>query len=635
MRGQQAIVVEEFKGLYNRGSDENCPPNYFIDCLNLEFTYRGFRSRNDFFLEDSFTGISGTFLDLYEFPRIDGTVRRMLLIKEAAGAFPVKLYDLDHLTSAPFLVSEFAIEVDAISAVSLFDRFYFASLIANNEHRIGALVRVYDGLVGAPNAGGLAPTGSSMVATEPGAGNVSAGIHLYAVAYETASGFITKPGPAVWTSKTSAGSKNINLASIPTGPSNITKRHLLATKLIPAYSPPQENFELFFLPTGTINDNTTTTLTFDFFDTELVDSADYLLDQMETIPAGPLFTIGNSLGVAGYRTDSSAVGDKRSIALISKAVEVESFSVDEGFIVVKPQQGGALRTGLDLNGTLYLFKQDLTLAIQPDPNLAPAEWGSPGVIDSSIGTTPFGIAIYLGAPFVIAGGAFIITKTGLQHFTGVYKNLAYVIDETWHLFPGAFNTSRAVVDPLHQKVYASLPINGATPDTLLVMNYKDGTESDLVKWSPWFSNYLTSYRGILVDAQGALKIVDSTNKLIYVYSVSAPIEESFISFIETPKFRFTNLGHISNFQMILLNALGDGNLTITAYSKDEIITDALPVIVLSLLPDRFFKRLLNFTSTMASFKLSVGVTTPALNPRWMEVKSLIIYGHVEAEEYPE
>jgi hypothetical protein len=633
MRGQSPIVINDFRGKFSRGPQENCPLNYFPDCQNLEFEYRRFQTRGEFLSSHTFTAFAGNIIGLYAFPRLDGTLRRLILHRQSAGPNTVRLIDLDH-SAPPFTVASYTSDIDAVSVVPMYDRLYIAALTTNNEHKLDAKVQVYDGTSVARNAAGLAPAGASMVATQPGAGNVSAGIHLYAVAFETPSGFITKAGPAAWTNFTSSGVNNINLAGIPTGPAGTTARHILATKTIPTYGPPQENFELFFVET--INDNVTVTLTFDFFDTELVNSADYLLDQYEEIPAGPLFSIGNSLGVAGFKESSGggigASTDKTSIALISKAVEIEAFSVDEGFVVVNPSRGGPLTNALDINGTLYFFKESLTAAIQPNLDVAPAEWGSPGVIDTVIGTTPFGIAQYMGAPFLINGGAFIATRFGLQHFNGSYNNLSLVIEGDWKDVVSfkLFKNTLAAVDPERKRVHVFLSKGVGYADTYLVMDYKDGFTPDTVKWCPWVASTL-NLRGFLTTHTGILQACGASN--LYTLQTRTPaVTEIIVSYAKTARLAFSEYGYIYMFEQFLIRGRGVGVIQADWFSMDDVKQDLLmPDITMALTTDRYMKRLANFSSQMASLKL----TTSGVASNYMDVSSIVVFGHQESEEFPE
>lgn len=637
MRDQQPINIENFMGLFDRGPNENCPYEYFTECRNIEFLYKGFRTRGEFTSQYTFTAVAADIIGLYIYPRVDGTSRRMVLVRETGGAQPVKLYDIDHPTLAPFLVATYTTDINALSTLVMFDRFYFAPLGALFAHIPGEIIAVYDGTNASRDAGGLAPNGATMTSTEPGAGDISAGTHLFAVAFETPSGYITKPGPAVWTKHVAAGSKNANLAGILTGPAGTVARHILATKLIPTYTDPQENFELFFVPGGKISDNVTTTLTVNFFDTELVNSADYLIDQIEEIPAGPLFSIGNSLAVAGYRASSAAEDDKRSVVLISKGGEVESFAEGTGFVIAKPGYGGNLNNGLDLNGTLYLFKDFMTLMVQPDPNLDPVDWAEPAVVDSINGTGPFGIGTFMGVPFIIDGGVPILTRAGLQFFNGSYVNLSDVIDDRWLASSTrGFNTSILIIDPIQGRKRAYILLasaSGTVPDIFLVADFKLGFSPDKIRWSEWVVPNMV-FKAAMNDRDGAIRLANTSDQIIIYNERAGATTEAIVSYIDTALFRFTELGYICQFGPILIGAEGVGPLEMTWKGKDDVLTEVLPNLTLSAAPGKYLKRLTSsFTSPMARLHLETDHANQAGS--YMSVNTIKIFGNIYAEEYPE
>jgi hypothetical protein len=100
----------------------------------------------------------------------------------------------------------------------------------------------------------------------------------------TRQGFWTEPSPPV--SWTAAGSHQVSVTNIPTGPSNVLQRLLTFTA--------SGGASFYHVPaTMVINDNTTTSLTVDFTDTILLSgqSMDYLFSQIE---------LPDQLGVAAY-----------------------------------------------------------------------------------------------------------------------------------------------------------------------------------------------------------------------------------------------------------------------------------------------------------------------------------------------
>src|SRR5207253_1098656 len=46
MRNHSPIIIEEFNGLYKRGSSDSTPQDHFTDCNNIQFTESGFKVRN-------------------------------------------------------------------------------------------------------------------------------------------------------------------------------------------------------------------------------------------------------------------------------------------------------------------------------------------------------------------------------------------------------------------------------------------------------------------------------------------------------------------------------------------------------------------------------------------------------------
>lgn len=117
-------------------------------------------------------------------------------------------------------------------------------------------------------------------------GNISAGNHQFAVCFITRQGAITIPSPPVMFS--ASGGQLAQLTGIPTGPSNVVGRLIIATEYI---TPPATTADFYALR-GTevlagnlfqINDNTTTAMVLDFTDSQLTSgfSADYLYDLVE------------------------------------------------------------------------------------------------------------------------------------------------------------------------------------------------------------------------------------------------------------------------------------------------------------------------------------------------------------------
>jgi hypothetical protein len=138
-----------------------------------------------------------------------------------------------------------------------------------------------------------APTSAPTLA-QVNAGSVTAGVHQVYVCYQMTNGFISQPSPAA--SITSTGSQDIELSAIPVSSNpNVSARVLLMTKAGAT--------GLFFVPGGTIANNTATTGTINVADSSLVTSADYL--------------------IAAYGTQTTSTELYRGINFLSEAMSVK------------------------------------------------------------------------------------------------------------------------------------------------------------------------------------------------------------------------------------------------------------------------------------------------------------------------
>src|SRR5690606_5676024 len=130
---------------------------------------------------------------------------------------------------------------------------------------------------------------------------------------------------------TSPGGFKLDLTGIAAGPTGTVARRILVTKAIPTYDGNQFGYEFFFLPNGRIGDNTTTELLdIDYFDVDLINSADYLFYNRSTIECG--------LGIAIYNNRAVLWGVPgfEHYAFISKPIEIESFDEEAGIIFLDP-----------------------------------------------------------------------------------------------------------------------------------------------------------------------------------------------------------------------------------------------------------------------------------------------------------
>jgi hypothetical protein len=101
-------------------------------------------------------------------------------------------------------------------------------------------------------------------------GSITAGLHGVSVAFITRQGYITKPSPPVYFY--AAGEQLAALTNIAVGPANVVSRLLMFT----SYIAPPATTGVFYsiLKSMTVNNNTVTSMIFDFSDSDLIASYD-------------------------------------------------------------------------------------------------------------------------------------------------------------------------------------------------------------------------------------------------------------------------------------------------------------------------------------------------------------------------
>lgn len=483
MRGHDPIVINEFNGLWKRGDAESTPLDHFSDCNNIEYIESGFQTRpgiDQYVVAANVCGNLSNVLRIYTYIRPD---RQSLLVLDNAG----NIYDTGSPTPCtPILtiagMTDFAYQAWAGRAY-----------ISPNNGVTGLqneFVYVYLGY-GAParKAGGTAPTGAITVANGTPVNNkIQAGYHLFAVVFETDTGFFTKIGGNV--AFLNNGAQMVDLSTIPVSPDSfVIKRHIVATKTIDAlvFTGDLNNYQFFFVPGATINDNTTTTLSsVNFYDAELLEDASYLSDANEEIPAGVALAIYHNrlvvcaqYGVVNSNPTLDTSGNI-SLARVSTEGEPEAFDAVDG-IIIAPIDGNALTNAQEYRDILYLFKNTRTYAYTDNGDV-PSTWPLT-TIDQGIGCPCHGIALVLDSGGTNIDFLLIADYSGILLFDGGYKRpeLTYKIQDYWLAIDRTiFNKLQILNDTVLQRVYVALP-----DYTLLYGDYSRGMDPKNIRWSPW------------------------------------------------------------------------------------------------------------------------------------------------------
>jgi hypothetical protein len=300
----QKVVYTDLMGIYRRGQEDTIPKDHLFDSLNIQHGIRQWKTRD---------GLTPSI-----FPAFPFHIRRfaffsgiLLILDDQGNLYTYSQRVGDNASVANALIN---IGAEDFAAIQMLGKI-FISFHDGQKGLTGINIKV---LIPHPtnpaldeirDAAGLAPLGlggTPMIAADGAAGIVNAGVYKIAVAYITSTGFITQPGPKIAgvftpTVYTSPGSVKIDLSNIPTGPGLVgLQRQILITK-----AGLEEYFFLGSAFGGILPaDGVTSTAILDFNDTtDLVQSADFLFDLLETIPAAVTLQNYNGRLMTGGEAD--------------------------------------------------------------------------------------------------------------------------------------------------------------------------------------------------------------------------------------------------------------------------------------------------------------------------------------------
>lgn len=464
MRNHEPITLKEFNGLWRRSDEDNTPLDHFSGCNNIKFTDQGFQIPRDGI--DTYIPL-GNVVRMYTFTQESGS---SLIILDSDG----NIWDSNYLTT-PILT---VVGMTDFGFVSMNGRAYLSPSNGNTGLN-GEVIYVYegDGTV-ARAAAGAKPTtaeGALAAANSATAGNVEAGIHVFGVAYETDTGFITAIGPGTLPTVTADGTKKVDLSAIPVSPNSyITRVHLLASKLIQPqfYTGDPTAYQLYFIPDADVA-NGTTTATVNFFDSELLEDASYLYDLYEEIPAGA------GLGIYHNRLLSWAEYDNISVVRVSVAGEPEAINQVDGLLIF-PLDGRPITNAQEFRDVLYVDKRTKTNA-WTDNGDVPSSWPMT-VMDQGIGSSLHTVAKVLDSEGVNVDYLIIGSLSGIVLFNGSYSpvELTYKIYDLWmELDSDTFNQIQILNDNIKHLLYVVLP-----DGTMLIGDYNHGLDPKTIRWTP-------------------------------------------------------------------------------------------------------------------------------------------------------
>lgn len=471
LENHSPIVIEEFNGYYKRGDVDSVPLDHFSEVNNISYIESGFRTRDG--------------LDIF-FPQ-GGIVRIYTYITQFGSPGFLALdvnSDIYHIIP-DLMTSTLILHVDDMDdfKICVLNNHVFITPM-NVASGLDDFLYIYkgDGTV-ARKVGGIPPLDAdgALAAADTGTGHVEAGFHIYGVVYETDTGFLTQIGPDTLAELNSAGGTSVVLTNIPVSPNSyVVKRRIVATKSIdPAlYTGNTRGYQFFFVPDAVLADNTTTTITGEFFDEELLDDASHLLNLMTEVKNGDaLIAYHGRLIVATEFNDGALVR-------VSYPGEPEAFDAVSGLFTIPPNDKAVINLAVTRD-ILYLYKIDQTFAAV-DNGSYPASWPVT-VIDNGAGAGLHGVAT-INEQESGTHTDYIMTLdlNGINLFTGTYirPELSYKIWKFWTddlLRPEKQFVCQILIDTLHKIVYINIPSH----NMILFGDFANGLGPKEIRWGKW------------------------------------------------------------------------------------------------------------------------------------------------------
>ena len=594
--------IVNFKGTFSRGSEDTTPEDHFLDSQNIEFPFGGVDTRKGMDLDLTLANIRRSVL----YKRPNESPRRLILTDGG------NLYDSTSL-SAPLITIA---EMTDFSAAFFYGRAYI-SPHDGTKGLLNETIKVYDGTT-LRVAGGAAPAGTMIAALSGLSGKIEPGTHLFGVVFETASGHLTKPGPVIFPSVlVETGNNRIDISGIPTGPAGTARRRIIATRSIQNYDGNQFGQEYFLVPNGIIEGNVNTTIQVSFYDSELQDTADYLFDIRETIPAGLVISSYKGKMVVGNPNED------RNLIFVSKTNEPETFDSADDIIIVDPTEAGGV-TGANEHHGILLINKSFRSYTTSDNGAEPSTW-EVLPFEKSTGTEVHGIGTILDANGVNIDRMLIASRVGLVVYNGTFQEpeLTFKIDNIWkRINQNAFNMVEVAVNPIDKEIFIAVPLDDADmPSHLIYGNYADGLSFENLKWTLWtFFFDPTTIVVDLVNNTPMLKI-GSHDGNFYKKSITSLNDDNHAidSYIETALIPNSRDGIIRHYNWFRTRITGSGDVEVSAHGRKNGNPQTYIPFALISDEDKDVTRKLNFTGERCSVKLRLNEID-----EWFKITSFML-----------
>ncbi len=489
-RDHEPIVIDEFNGLWDRGDVDNTPLDHFSDCENVKFVgSSSFATRDGIGISQDVNVPLDNVKRIYNYPTNTGNTLLILTFNDATNTGSIHHVVNATTTFGPLLsivgMTDFAFVPYAGRAyISPFATFDVGGL--NVEKGLdNEFLYVYAGDGTAARKAAGVPLSGNMTIANGAAGHTDAGLHIFAFVSETTSGFLSAPG--LNKQFTTGPANSVSFGSVSaSGDPNVTKRHLVATKVITNFNGDLSGYQFFFVPNATINNNTDLFLNnISFYDADLLDDATHLIDNFAEIPAGAVLTLYRN------RLVLCTTFDDISIGLVSATGEPEAINQISGIFIV-PLDGNPITNAQELRDILYVTKRSRTVSFT-DNGDDPSSWPLI-LVDNALGSSVHGIATVLDSGSSSVDYLIICTYQGISLFNGRYiiPELSWKIEGFWKRQDrNDFRLIQIVNAPIQKEIYVVLPDR-----RILCGNYGNGMDQKKIRWGPW--RYLMGVNSVAI-----------------------------------------------------------------------------------------------------------------------------------------
>lgn len=477
MREHSPISLEKFLGKWNKGNNFEVPLDHLIDPNNLDsYGQFGFQVRAGV---NTYENVGTPLVNvkrLYNYPTPTGNTLIVLTYDGTTG----NVYHSVNPTTifGPILT---LVGMEDIAMVPINGRAYISPFKTYPQGGINfqkgltsEFLYIYkgDGTT-ARKAAGPTPAGSITIANGA-AGHTDAGTHVFGVVGETDTGYLS--APVALNNAVTLALNSVDFSTVPVFIGAFwTKRHIVASKAIPAFNGDNNGYQLFFIPGAIIPNNVGTVLpSISFYDADLLLDASHLKDNYSEIAAGACLCVyHNRLCIGGQFTDPHLIR-------VSEEGEPEAINQIDG-ILTMPADGNPVANIAELRDVLYGFKRTKT-ASWVDNGDIPASWPYTSV-DEGLGTCVHGIATTLDSGSSNSDFLFIATYQGLTLFNGGYVDpeLSWKISSDWlGMDRNEYRKIQVLNDPINQVLYF---VN--TDRGIVKGDYSNGLNPKSIKWWPF------------------------------------------------------------------------------------------------------------------------------------------------------